>query len=189
MNGTTIQIRGYHCDAYGHVNNARYLELLEEARWTFLQPALEEKFFDARNLLFIVVNINISYKKPLTPNQIVDIEIVDVKYKNKSMVVKQTITVRDSKVLSSEADVTFVLLDSKTGKPVAITEEIIAKFDRTQLIRVVTNLIKNGIQAIPEDKTPHIVVKVLEENDEVIITVSDNGVGITEENKLLKTSA
>jgi signal transduction histidine kinase len=62
-------------------------------------------------------------------------------------------------------------------------EKIIAKFDRTQLIRVVTNLIKNGIQAIPEGKTPKIVVKVKEENEQVEITVSDNGIGISEENK------
>ncbi|MBQ4822078.1 HAMP domain-containing sensor histidine kinase [Aquimarina sp. MMG016] len=62
-------------------------------------------------------------------------------------------------------------------------EEIIAKFDRTQLIRVVTNLVKNAIQAIPEDRTPKIIVDVFSENGEVVITVADNGVGITEENK------
>ncbi len=62
-------------------------------------------------------------------------------------------------------------------------KEIVAKFDRTQLIRVVTNLIKNGIQAIPEDQTPRILVTVSEKNGKVNITVSDNGVGITEENK------
>ena len=28
-----IKIRGYHLDLFGHVNNARYLEFLEEARW------------------------------------------------------------------------------------------------------------------------------------------------------------
>ncbi|MFD2542813.1 ATP-binding protein [Lacinutrix gracilariae] len=63
-------------------------------------------------------------------------------------------------------------------------EQIIAKFDRTQLIRVVTNLIKNAIQSISQDTTPRIVVKVLEEKDTVKITVSDNGIGITAENKL-----
>ena len=35
-------------------------------------------------------------------------------------------------------------------------DEIIAKFDRTQLIRVVTNLVKNGIQAMPENQIPKI---------------------------------
>ncbi|WP_044401544.1 ATP-binding protein [Lacinutrix sp. Hel_I_90] len=62
-------------------------------------------------------------------------------------------------------------------------EEIIAKFDRTQLIRVVTNLIKNGIQAIPEGQQPKIIVNVSEANNTVKITVSDNGIGIAEENK------
>ena len=33
---TKIVIRGYHLDAYRHVNNARYLEFLEEARWQYL---------------------------------------------------------------------------------------------------------------------------------------------------------
>ena len=63
-------------------------------------------------------------------------------------------------------------------------EEIIAEFDRTQLIRVVTNLVKNGIQAIPENfENPKIEVRVFSENNEVNITVKDNGSGISEENK------
>ena len=32
---TEIMVRGYHLDMFGHVNNARYLEFLEEGRWTF----------------------------------------------------------------------------------------------------------------------------------------------------------
>ena len=63
-------------------------------------------------------------------------------------------------------------------------EEIIAKLDRTQLIRVVTNLVKNGIQAIPEDSAnPKITVKVFSETKNVKITIEDNGAGISEENK------
>lgn len=63
------------------------------------------------------------------------------------------------------------------------SDEIIAKFDRTQLIRVVTNLVKNAIQAIPEDKTPKIVIHVSQNNGDVLITVADNGLGVAEENK------
>ncbi len=61
-------------------------------------------------------------------------------------------------------------------------KEIIAMFDRTQLIRVVTNLVKNAIQSIPEDKNPKIDVEVFLEKNDVIFTVSDNGIGVTEEN-------
>ena len=61
-------------------------------------------------------------------------------------------------------------------------EELIAKFDRTQLIRVVTNLVKNGIQAIPlESENPKIDVRVFSENNHIKITVEDNGIGISPE--------
>ncbi|MFL0352977.1 PAS domain-containing sensor histidine kinase [Xanthomarina sp. GH4-25] len=61
--------------------------------------------------------------------------------------------------------------------------EIMAKLDRTQLIRVITNLVKNGIQAIPdEQEEKHIGVKLFEKNKQVIIEITDNGIGITEEN-------
>jgi nitrogen fixation/metabolism regulation signal transduction histidine kinase len=62
------------------------------------------------------------------------------------------------------------------------SREIIAMFDRTQLIRVVTNLVKNAIQSIPEGKNPKIYVEVFLENNNVVFTVSDNGVGVSEEN-------
>lgn len=64
-------------------------------------------------------------------------------------------------------------------------DDVIAKFDRTQLIRVVTNLVKNGIQAIPEDcENPKIEVRVFSENDTVNITVEDNGIGISDDNRI-----
>ncbi|EAR02636.1 sensor histidine kinase [Maribacter sp. HTCC2170] len=60
-------------------------------------------------------------------------------------------------------------------------EEIIAKLDRTQLIRVITNLVKNATQAVPEVESPRILVSVSSEGDNVKISVADNGVGIDDE--------
>lgn len=62
-------------------------------------------------------------------------------------------------------------------------EEILAKFDRTQLIRVITNLVKNATQALKDVENPQILVMVEEEENMVCVTVSDNGSGISEENK------
>ena len=62
-------------------------------------------------------------------------------------------------------------------------EEILAKFDRTQLIRVITNLVKNATQALKDVSDPHILVIVEEEEDMVCVSISDNGSGISEENK------
>ncbi len=66
----------------------------------------------------------------------------------------------------------------------ALEEEIIAKLDRTQLIRVITNLVKNAIQAIPEEQENKMVfVTVFRQDNEVKIAVKDNGKGISEENQ------
>jgi nitrogen fixation/metabolism regulation signal transduction histidine kinase len=63
-------------------------------------------------------------------------------------------------------------------------EEIIAKIDRTQLIRIITNLVKNAIQAIPEQqKSKSIVVTVAKTFDTVLIAVKDNGIGIKEDDQ------
>jgi len=62
-------------------------------------------------------------------------------------------------------------------------EEIIANFDRTQLIRVVTNLVKNAIQASASNEKPDIKVAVNDHNNLIKIIVSDNGIGIKPENK------
>jgi two-component system nitrogen regulation sensor histidine kinase NtrY len=61
--------------------------------------------------------------------------------------------------------------------------QIMALFDQTQLIRIITNLVTNSNQALAETKNPKIDIEVKEANDQVIISVSDNGKGIEEENK------
>lgn len=62
-------------------------------------------------------------------------------------------------------------------------DELIVKLDRTQLIRVVTNLVKNAIQALDENREPKILVSVTQKDGHVQITVADNGKGISEEFK------
>jgi len=61
-------------------------------------------------------------------------------------------------------------------------ETLLANFDRTQLIRVVTNLVKNAIQATKTVQSPQIMVNVGEANGQIKIDVMDNGIGISEEN-------
>lgn len=62
--------------------------------------------------------------------------------------------------------------------------EIIATFDQSQIIRIITNLVKNAIQAIPNyEAFPKILVKIEQVNQDVLITISDNGTGIPDDIK------
>ena len=62
-------------------------------------------------------------------------------------------------------------------------DELTIKFDRTQLIRVVTNLVKNAQQATLKVDQPviRLIIRSLEE--QIILEVEDNGIGIAEEDQ------
>ena len=59
---------------------------------------------------------------------------------------------------------------------------ILAKLDKIQLSRVVTNLITNAIHALSDVENPSINIIVAEEEENVIIKVKDNGKGISKNN-------
>ena len=63
-------------------------------------------------------------------------------------------------------------------------EKILAKLDKIQLSRVVTNLITNAIHALSDVKEPAIEILVTEDVQNVIIKVKDNGKGISKKNAL-----
>ncbi|MCG5644634.1 ATP-binding protein [Flavobacteriaceae bacterium LSUCC0859] len=55
---------------------------------------------------------------------------------------------------------------------------VMMKMDRTQLIRLVTNLVKNAIQSVPEERQARVRVRLVEQAQELVLEVSDNGSGI-----------
>ncbi len=57
-------------------------------------------------------------------------------------------------------------------------ENIVVNADREQLSRAIINLIKNAIQAIPEDKKGKITITLSRKDDMAIIAVADSGAGI-----------
>ncbi|GGG94026.1 two-component sensor histidine kinase [Polaribacter pacificus] len=58
--------------------------------------------------------------------------------------------------------------------------DIVANLDKTQLIRIVTNLVTNAQQAVESKENPEIKVTVTQDEHNVIISVEDNGKGISE---------
>jgi len=57
------------------------------------------------------------------------------------------------------------------------------KADKDQMLRVFNNLVKNAIQAIPEDRKGKIEIQLKNLNDKIIIEIRDNGKGISEYDK------
>ncbi len=108
---TEIKTRGYHVDIYGHVNNARYLEFLEEDRWAHLEAKIDLQRWAARSLVFMVVNINVNYRRAVGPGEWLTVSTGLEKIGNRSAVLKQEIRLKDSGEIVADALVTFVIAD------------------------------------------------------------------------------
>ena len=57
------------------------------------------------------------------------------------------------------------------------------KIDRTNLIRVITNLVKNSLQATENISNPKIIVRIKKIRNKAIIEIEDNGIGISIKNR------
>jgi len=129
-----IKIRGYHTDLYQHVNNARYLEFLEEGRWQLLEDHLDLEEFMNKGFLFFVVNINISYKSQARVNDSVIVRSGLGKIGNKSAVIKQQVLHKETNAVCVEADITFVIADLN-GKPLQLAGELKEKLEKLPIFK------------------------------------------------------
>jgi thioesterase-3 len=131
MSDAIIKVRGYHLDLYGHVNNARYLEFLEESRWAMIEEKIDLGELKKRGIGMVVVNINIDYKLPANLGDILRVTSTIDRIGTKSATIKQLITSEVSGHLIASALVTFVIIDIATQKVIAIdddTRDLLLKF-------------------------------------------------------------
>ncbi len=120
-NKTKITVRHYECDAYGHVNNANYLNYLEHARLEFLTSiGFDYKNYVTAGYGVYVVKITISYKSSALPEENLDIYTKAIKRKKASGIFYQEI--KRGETLICEAEVTWASI-GQDGKMSAIPEE------------------------------------------------------------------
>lgn len=128
---TFITVRGFHIDVYQHVNNARYLEFLESARWEWLDKKSGFKWMSANKIAFIVVNININYRKPATLGDVLRIDSSLQQLNGRSGVIEQVIT-REGDVVA-DATLTFVCIDLRTQKALPLEGELLERLRELEL--------------------------------------------------------
>lgn len=121
---TTIKVRGYHLDVYQHVNNARYLEFLEEARWEWLEEVEAFHWLQEQKLAFVVVNININYCRPAVLGDVLTIDSEITQLNGKSGIIAQRVLLAGQETVVADAALTFVCIDLRTQKAVALEGEL-----------------------------------------------------------------
>ncbi|MFZ1642805.1 MAG: thioesterase family protein [Candidatus Contendobacter sp.] len=125
-----IKVRGYHLDLFRHVNNARYLEFLEEARWNLLETTNNLDILEKQGYAFAVVNININYRRAAYMGEILRIITTIKSIGARRCVMHQLVTLKDTDTVIADADVTFVIVDTQAEKAVVLEGELRAGMER-----------------------------------------------------------
>jgi len=97
---------------------------MEETRWVIIGKYIDLKRMQAKGIIFVVVNININYRRPASMGDILELYIGLAKIGGKSAVFYQEIRLKGTDTVVADAQVTFVFADKITGKAVKIDDEI-----------------------------------------------------------------
>lgn len=118
-----ITVRWRDMDAMGHVNNAKYISFLEEARVRWMLGVEGVSMSD--RIAPVVANTNVNYRAPIIwPNNIV-VELYVERLGNSSVTIAHRIVdEKDSDKLYSDGNVVVVWMDTQTGRSAALPEAI-----------------------------------------------------------------
>ncbi|HBK47698.1 MAG TPA: acyl-CoA thioesterase [Xanthomonadaceae bacterium] len=118
-----ISVRWRDMDSMGHVNNAKYVSYLEEARVRWMLGVEGVSMSD--RIAPVVAATNLNYKRPLVwPHDIV-VELFVERLGNSSVTIGHRIVdQKDDTVLYSDGNVVVVWMDTHTGKSAPLPDAI-----------------------------------------------------------------
>lgn len=118
-----ISIKESNVDSYGHLNNAAYLMLYEEARWEAITP--RGFGFDEIHKLKqgpVILEVNLKFMKEIRLREEITIVTKVIGYRGKIGQMAQQMVKQDG-TIASEAVFTFGLFDMRQRKLIEPTPE------------------------------------------------------------------
>lgn len=122
MSDTTIRVRGYHLDGYGHVNNARYLEFLEEARWAFFEHHDLMRYLKGE--MMVVARVDVRYRRPSTAGDELRVETQVRHVEPRQVLLAQNIVLAAAGKNAVEAEITVVPVSGESGRATDLNPEL-----------------------------------------------------------------
>jgi YbgC/YbaW family acyl-CoA thioester hydrolase len=118
-----LTIKESNVDSYGHLNNANYLMLFEEARWEMVTPK-GFGFSQVHEMKQgpVLLEVNLKFYKEILLREEITIETELISYKGKIGQLVQRMVKSDG-VVACEAQMTFGLFDMNLRKLIEPTTE------------------------------------------------------------------
>src|SRR6266540_2117811 len=118
-----LTIYPYECDAFGHLNQAALLGVLERARWEALARGPGMDLFDRNGVWPAARKAVIEYKAGVYPRDVLRVETAVAHRGTTSMTLRHVARRVSDGAVVAEAEMVFVCID-RLGRPAPIPEEI-----------------------------------------------------------------
>jgi YbgC/YbaW family acyl-CoA thioester hydrolase len=119
-----VLIREFHLDSFGHVNNAAYVMLYEEARWDFItKNGFGLDYIQKHQVGPVILDLEVRFKRELKNRETIKILSKTIEIVNsKIMVLEQSMIKADGKI-ASDARFTVGFFDMKERKLINANSE------------------------------------------------------------------
>jgi 3-oxoadipate enol-lactonase len=118
-----LTVYPHDCDAFGHLNHAAVLVLLERARWESLARGPGVDLFHRNGVNPVVRKAVVEYRAAAYPSDMVRVEMSVVHRGTTSWTIRHMASRVADGALVAEADLVFVCLD-RVGRPTPLPEEL-----------------------------------------------------------------
>jgi 3-oxoadipate enol-lactonase len=118
-----LTVYPYECDAFGHLNQAALLTLLERARWDALARGPGMDLFDRNGVWPAVRKATIEYRAPVFARDVLRVETTVVGRGTTSMTLRHVVRRASDDAAVAEAVMVFVCID-RVGRATPIPDEI-----------------------------------------------------------------
>lgn len=119
-----VTVYPYECDAYGHLNEAAFLNLFERARWEMLARGPGIDLFQRNGSWPAVRRATVEYHAPAAPGDVVRVETTLAQRGRTSFSLHQVALRTADQTVIAEADLVFVTID-RGGRPMEIPSEVL----------------------------------------------------------------
>lgn len=125
----TVKLRFSDFDIMGHVNNARFLTYVEDARIKYLEDAITRPLHQL-DYASIVAHLDIDYKAPVLPYDEVQIFTRTIKTGDKSLTLESQVIryprgVNEEAMTAAICNTVLVTINIKSGKPIKHPQEML----------------------------------------------------------------
>lgn len=118
-----LMIREHHLDSYGHVNNATYVQILEEARWeSITRQGYGYQTVQKTRKGPVILELDIKFLKELKLREKIRISVQTDPMRGKIGVIHQKIF-KEGDVLAAEARVVYGMFDLDARKLISPPSE------------------------------------------------------------------